>query len=53
MGSSSKLLQIQPKWCWERKPKNNPKPEAKKTKTILHPYIHSFTALHGQTDATD
>jgi len=37
-GSSSKLLQIQGKWYWERKQKTNPKPEAKKTtKTILHP----------------
>ena len=39
-GSSSKLLQIQGKWYRERKPKKNPKPEAKKNpKTILHPYI--------------
>ena len=28
-GSSSKLLQIQGKWYRERKPKKNPKPEAK------------------------
>ena len=37
-GSSSKLLQIQGKWYRERKPKKDPKPEAKKNpKTILHP----------------
>ena len=35
-GSSSKRLQIQFKWYQERKPNKIPKPEAKKTKTILH-----------------
>jgi hypothetical protein len=57
-GSSSKLLQIHGKWYRERKPKKNPKPEAKKKKkhpkTILQPYfldvrsgLHSFTMDQG------
>ena len=36
-GSSSKLLQIQGKMVPGKKTKKNPKPEARKTKTILHP----------------
>jgi hypothetical protein len=36
-GSSSKLLQIQGKWYRERKPKKNPKPEAKTNPKISTP----------------
>jgi hypothetical protein len=39
-GSSSKLLQIQGKWYLERKPKENPKPEAKKYQKLF--YTHSI-----------
>ena len=37
-GSSSKLLQIQGKWYWERKPKNIQNLRPKIPKTILHPF---------------
>jgi hypothetical protein len=40
-GSSSKLLQIQGKWYWERKPKKYPKPEAKNAKNYSTPISSS------------
>ena len=36
-GSSSKLLQVQSKWYRERKPKQHPKPDAKKSKNYSEP----------------
>jgi hypothetical protein len=35
-GSCSKRLQIQGKWYRERKPKKNPKPEAKKIQKLFY-----------------
>jgi predicted Rdx family selenoprotein len=40
-GSSPKLLQIQGKWCWERKQKKT-KPEAKKIQKLFYTLLNMF-----------